>query len=81
MLANVRQATIRPLIQASVAAGTLIHTDEYDIYARLETWGHARARLAVEHPFTRTAAGSPRRESPPVPSPGYAAFLRSSSTG
>ncbi|MCW2240337.1 transposase-like protein [Azospirillum canadense] len=36
MLANVQQATIRPIIQASVAAGALIHTDEYDIYARDE---------------------------------------------
>lgn len=41
MLANVQQATIRPIIQASVATGTLIHTDEYDIYARLEAWGYA----------------------------------------
>jgi transposase len=31
MLANVKQATIKPLVLASVAAGALIHTDEYDI--------------------------------------------------
>ena len=41
MLANVQQKTIKPIIQATVSAGTLIYTDEYDIYARLETWGYA----------------------------------------
>jgi transposase len=40
MLANVQQATIRPLIENTVAPGSLVHTDEYDIYARLETWGY-----------------------------------------
>lgn len=40
MLANVKQATIKPLILASVAKGALIHTDEYDIYARLPKWGY-----------------------------------------
>ena len=41
MLANVQQKTIRPIIQATVRAGTLIYTDEYDSYARLEAWGYA----------------------------------------
>lgn len=41
MLANVQQVTIRPIIEATVAPGSLIHTDEYDIYARLEDWGYA----------------------------------------
>jgi transposase len=40
MLANVQQATIRPVIEASVAQGALVHTDEYDVYARLEEWGY-----------------------------------------
>jgi transposase len=35
MLPNVQQAMIKPVIAASVVPGTLIHTDEYDIYARL----------------------------------------------
>ena len=39
MLANVQQTTIRPVIEAAVAQGSLIHTDEYDIYARLQEWG------------------------------------------
>jgi transposase-like protein len=41
MLANVQQATIAPLIKATIAPGTLIFTDEYDIYARLSAWGYA----------------------------------------
>jgi transposase len=40
MLANVQQKTIQPIIGAAVAKGTRIHTDEYDIYARLPTWGY-----------------------------------------
>jgi transposase-like protein len=40
MLANVRQKAIQPIIAATVATGTLIHTDEYDIYARLGIWGY-----------------------------------------
>jgi transposase-like protein len=39
MLANVQQATIKPLIEAVIAPGTQVYTDEYDIYARLEKWG------------------------------------------
>jgi transposase len=53
MLANVRQVTIKPIISETVAMGTLIHTDEYDIYARLPAWGyghktvcHARGEYA-----------------------------------
>ena len=40
MLANVQQRTIEPVITAVVARGTLIHTDEYGIYARLPAWGN-----------------------------------------
>jgi transposase len=39
LLANVRQATIKPLILAGVALGSLINTDEYSIYGRLLEWG------------------------------------------
>ena len=40
MLANVKQVTIKPIIESLVVSGTLIYTDEYDIYARLEQWGY-----------------------------------------
>jgi transposase len=53
LLANVQQATIRPVIEATVAQGALVHTDEYDVHARLEAWGyghktvcHARGEYA-----------------------------------
>src|SRR3954454_10077018 len=41
-LADVRQVTIRPVIEGSVAKGALVNTDEYDLYGRLEEWryGH-----------------------------------------
>ena len=42
MLANVQQVTIKPLIQSTIAPGTLIYTDEYAIYDRLEQWGYSR---------------------------------------
>ena len=32
MLENVRQKTIKPLIQETILPGTLVLTDEYDIY-------------------------------------------------
>ena len=40
MLANVQQRTIEPVITGAIAQGTLIHTDEYGIYARLPAWGY-----------------------------------------
>src|SRR5690349_4305510 len=40
MLENVRQTTIQPIIEATVAGGALILTDEYGIYARLKIWGY-----------------------------------------
>ena len=53
MLANVQQATIRPVIETAVATGALVHTDADDIYTRLEEWGyghktvcHARGEYA-----------------------------------
>jgi transposase-like protein len=40
MLENVQQKTIQPIVKAVIQAGTLIYTDEYDIYARLPEWGY-----------------------------------------
>jgi transposase-like protein len=39
-LANVRQTTIQPVITATVAPGSLVHTDECNAHARLEAWGY-----------------------------------------
>ena len=41
MLPNVQQKTIKPIIETIVKAGSLIYTDEYDIYVRLPAWGFA----------------------------------------
>ena len=36
MLENVKQMTIQPLIEDVIVSGTLVYTDEYSIYNRLE---------------------------------------------
>lgn len=53
MLSNVQQKTIAPIIQTVVESGSMVYTDEYDIYARLREWGykhnsvfHARGEYA-----------------------------------
>ena len=53
MLANVKQVTIAPLIRGTIAEGSVVYTDEYDIYNRLSEWGythrtvcHARGEYA-----------------------------------
>ena len=40
MLPNVQQKTIAPLIKRTIAKGTVVYTDEYDIYDRLTEWGY-----------------------------------------
>ena len=40
MLENVPQVTIKALIQTTIAPGTLVYTDAYNIYSRLEGWGY-----------------------------------------
>jgi transposase-like protein len=40
MLPNVQQTTIKPVILSRVAPGSLLYTDEYDIYNRLIEWGY-----------------------------------------
>jgi transposase-like protein len=40
MLPNVQQGTIQPFMMKTIQAGSLIYTDEYNIYDRLEKWGY-----------------------------------------
>ena len=40
MLTDVQQRTIGPLIQKTIVPGTVVYTDEYDIYGRLSEWGY-----------------------------------------
>jgi transposase len=41
MPADVKQATIGPLVKQVIAPGAVVYTDEYDIYARLTRWGYS----------------------------------------
>ena len=63
MLANVQQKTIQPILKQTIQAGSLIFTDEYDVYARLEQWG-------FRHKTVNHAAGDYARE-------GFWSLLRS----
>jgi transposase len=45
MLADVKQKTIGPLIQQTIAPGAVVYTDEYDLYARLPEWGYTHRTL------------------------------------
>lgn len=40
LLPNVQQSTIQPIFEQFVEKGTLINTDEYAIYNRLQEWGY-----------------------------------------
>jgi len=47
MLANVKQATIKPIILETVLPSSRVYTDEYAIYNRLPEWGYKHK--AVNH--------------------------------
>ena len=53
MLANVQQTTIKPIIEAAVAKHTLVHTDEYSVYARLDAWGYQHKTVCHGLPWAR----------------------------
>jgi transposase-like protein len=55
MLADVQQKTIGPLIKATIAPGSVVYTDEYDIYHRLTQRGY-------EHHTVCHAAGEFARD-------------------
>ena len=40
MLDNVQQKTISRVIHVSIQAGSIVYTDEYDIYDKPGTWGY-----------------------------------------
>ncbi len=53
MLENVQKVTIGPLIKQTIAEGSVVYTDEYDISGRLTDWGYT-------HPTVCHAAGGVR---------------------
>jgi transposase-like protein len=71
-LENIRQVTIHPLIQASIAPDTRVLTDEQDLYGRLRAWGYehqmSSATVFDVSMFTQVdgVSAGPVRNAPPV---------------
>lgn len=55
MVPNVQHVTIQPLIIKTIAPGSLVYTDEYDIYDSLPAWGY-------QHKSVNHAAGEFARD-------------------
>ena len=55
MLPNVKHVTIQPIIMKTIAPGSLIYTDEYDIYDSLPKWDY-------QHKSVNHAAGEYARD-------------------
>ena len=63
MLPNVQQRTIEPIITRFVTPGSLINTDEYDIYARLPAWGYQHKTVCHgQGEYARDEDGDGRHE-------------------
>jgi transposase len=63
MPADVRQRTIRPIIEDAVTKGARIHTDEYASYARLPAWGYRHETVCHGRgEYARDADGDGVRE-------------------
>lgn len=45
MLDNVQQKTIKPIIESYVCQGSLVYSDEYRIYNRLDAWGYTHKQV------------------------------------
>jgi transposase len=78
MLADVKQRAIGPLIRETITDGSVVYTDEYDIYARLSEWGythHTVCHAAGE--FARDDDGDGFCEVPVHTREGFWSLLRS----
>ena len=71
MLADVQQKTIGPLIKATIAPGSVVYTNEYEIYSRLNDWGDNH----------ETVCYAARRHSGSGPPPRFPVSSSSSSAG
>jgi transposase len=49
MLPNVKQQTIKPIITKTIAPGTMVMTDEYDIYNQLTDWNYGHKTVCHSH--------------------------------
>ena len=78
MLPDVKQQTIKPLITKTLAAGTTIMTDEYDIYAKLPAWGYSHKPVChSKGEFARDEDGDGFFEVPVNTIEGFWSLLRS----
>lgn len=78
MLENVQQVTIAPPIRAAVALGTVVYTDEYDIYSRLPKWGYGHRTVChAAGEFARDEDGDGFREVHVNTIEGFWSLLRS----
>ena len=78
MLANVKQMTIKPFIEKTIAKGTLIYTDEYNIYHRLESWGYKHKTVNhSKHEYARDEDGDGFHEVHVNTMEGFWSLLRS----
>jgi len=64
MMENVQQKTIGPLVKRTIAPGSVVYTDEYDICARLPGWGDThrtgcRTGQGVTADVGRTSGSTP----------------------
>jgi transposase-like protein len=78
VLENVRQVTIRPIIEKFIKPGTLVNTDEYDIYGRLTEWGYEHKSVCHSHgEYARDEDGDGHHEVHVNTMEGFGALLRS----
>jgi transposase-like protein len=78
MLENVKQVTIGPLIQETIAEGSVVYTDEYDIYARLSEWGYDHRTVChAKGEYARDDDGDGFCETPVNTLEGFWSLLRS----
>ena len=78
MLENVQQSTIQTEIEKNILKGTLIYTDEYNIYNRLEEWGYSHKTLNhSQHEYARDEDGDGFHEVHVNTMEGFWSLLRS----
>jgi len=78
MPADVKQAAIAPLMRRTIANGTVVYTDEYDIYSRREEWGSSQRTVChAAGEFARDEDGDGFCEVPVNTIEGFWSLLRS----
>jgi hypothetical protein len=55
---DVKRVTIGPLIERTIAVGSVVYTDEYDIYSRLKDWAITTRRSATRRGSSPATTGT-----------------------